>query len=163
MHSPTHIPASPPPADIVHQTINHHAFSNAQRLKKLTPLHEVLHELFAVLFIEDLELFEQFGGHFFGLVVFVIVFPIVVRGLIFGLILFERVIFSNVLAENEEEFLESRRLADPADPQQKDRQMGVLQRQASFGIILNQLLDVHQAEFIHHFLLRSHRVPQLPL
>lgn len=86
------------------------------------------------------------------------IFPILIRLLAFSAAVLCGVVLGHVLPEYEEELAESGGFADSADPQQEYGEMGVFNVDFSFGVVLNQLLDVHETELIHHLFFWSHGV-----
>ncbi len=136
--------------------------SYAQGSENIGPTHIILDKLFAALFVENLQNLKLALINLFVFKTFLEVSPVFVSLLSLTEVFFFSVVFGNILSQNHEKLFEGWRFADSAYPQQKDGEVGVLKVDFSLGIVLDKFFDVHKAELVHHLLLWSHRVSELP-
>ena len=75
--------------------------SDAEGSEQIGPLHKILHELFAALLIEDVDLRQEIGLVLLALVGLEVVFPVFVGRFALCLVGLDGVVLGHVLAQDE--------------------------------------------------------------
>lgn len=122
------------------------------------PLAEVFAQFLHRPLVADVELRHKLPAHWFGLELFVVVFPFgrrTPRPFFF-------VVLGQVGADDDEELFPGRRLADAAHPQDEDGKVGVLGHDVATGVVQDELSDFHETELVFGYFLGSHGVPEFP-
>lgn len=117
--------------------------SDAEGSEEVGPLHKILHEFFAALLVEDMDLGKEIWLVLLALIGLEVVFPVFVGGFALGLVGLDGVVLGHVLAQDQVKLQEGGGLANPADPEQEDGEMRVGDLDLALRVILNELLDVH--------------------
>jgi len=136
--------------------------SYVKRSENVHPAYIVLYKLLAAFIIKNFQKLELLFINFFVFKGFLKVFPTLISLFSFQMVFFFSVVLGHIFSQDQEKLFKRRRFTNSSDPKQKDRKMRKLKIEFTFWVVLNQLLDVHQAEFIHNLLFWSHWISKLP-